>query len=119
MALSIYHNPRCSKSRKTLELIENNGENVTVIRYLENPPSAARLLEIAALLGVAVADLLRTGEATYKSATDLPSLDDDSALAAWLANHPIVLQRPIVVDDAKARAVVGRPPENVTMLLNP
>lgn len=118
MALTIYHNPRCSKSRKTLELIENAGEVVSVVRYLDEPPAAERLLEIAVMLGMPVSAMLRTGEATYKEAGDVPPLDDDSALAAWLARHPIVIERPIVVDDTAEKAVIGRPPENVTTLFS-
>ena len=116
MALTIYHNPRCSKSRKTLELIENAKEPVTVVRYLDEPPSAARLLELADMLGIRVSAMLRTGEAAYKEAGDVPALDDDAGLAAWLARHPIVIERPIVVDDSKRKAVIGRPPENVAAL---
>ena len=118
MALTLYHNPRCSKSRKTLQIIENNNENVDVVRYLENPPSAEQLLSIAGMLGVPVADLLRTGEATFKDAHDLPELADDAALAAWLGRNPIVIERPIVVDPAAGKAVIGRPPENVLALLD-
>ncbi len=118
MALSIYHNPRCSKSRKTLELIESKGKQATIIRYLDDPPSPEQILSIAGWLGVPVANLLRTGEATFKEADDVPDLKDDAALAAWLATHPIVIERPIVVDEAAGKAVIGRPPENVLALLD-
>ena len=118
MSLTIYHNPRCSKSRKTLELIESNDEEVTIVRYLDAPPSSERLLTIAGWLGVPVAALLRKGEAAFKEADDLPELTDDAALASWLASHPIVIERPIVVDDAAGRAVIGRPPENVLTLID-
>lgn len=119
MALTIYHNPRCSKSRKTLELIEKSGALPTIVKYLEDPPPVERLLAIADMLGVPVASLLRRGEATFKDACDIPALDDDQALAAWLVRHPIVIERPIVVDDSARRAVIGRPPENVAALLDP
>lgn len=115
--LTIYHNPRCSKSRQTLELINEYGIEPTVVRYLEDTPAADRILQLAALLNVPVADLLRRGEDDFKNATDLPDLEDDHALAQWIAQHPKTLQRPIVVDDASARAVIGRPPENVHELL--
>lgn len=115
MSLTIYHNPRCSKSRKTLEIIESAGVEPTVVRYLEDTPSAEEIVAVANKLGLNVADLLRRGESTFKEATDLPDLSDNSALAAWLAAHPIVLERPIVV--AGDRAVIGRPPENVNELL--
>jgi len=117
MSIIIYHNPRCSKSRKTLQLLEEAGVSPRVVEYLSAPPSAATTLKHAALLGVPVAGLLRRGEADFKDATDLPDLDDDAALAEWLETHPKVIERPIVVDEANNRAVVGRPPENVLELI--
>jgi len=116
MELTIYHNPRCSKSRKTLELIGENGHEPTVVDYLATPPDADTILDLATRIGVPVAELMRTGEADYKNATDLPPTGDDAALAAWLSRHPIVLERPIVTDGS--RAIVGRPPENVLTLLD-
>lgn len=117
MPVTIYHNPRCSKSRKTLEIIEKSGVEPTVVSYLEDPPTADEILVLAGRLGVSVADLVRRGEREFKEADDLPKLGDDPALAAWLADHPIVLERPIVVDTATGKAVIGRPPENVEALL--
>lgn len=117
MALTIYHNPRCSKSRKTLEIIQAAGIAPTIVPYLQQAPDAAEILAIAARLGSPVADLLRRGESVVKEATDLPGLDDDAALATWIAAHPIALQRPIVVDPDSGRAVLGRPPESVKALL--
>jgi len=118
MSLEIYHNPRCSKSRKTLEIIQDAGVEPTIVLYLDNTPGAAEILDIAGKLGKSVADLLRRGESTFKEAADLPDLGDDAALAAWIEAHPIVLERPIVVDTASGKAVVGRPPENVSELLS-
>jgi arsenate reductase len=117
MTITIYHNPRCSKSRKTLELIENAGVTPKVVRYLDEPPAADRICALAAAIGVPVAGLLRRNEDDFRNAGDLPDLGDDAALAAWLARHPRVLQRPIVIDDASGAAILGRPPENVTELL--
>lgn len=117
MAITIFHNPRCSKSRKTLELIRNAGIEPEIRLYLENTPTADEITGIAARLGLQVADLLRRGEPEFKQATDLPDLGDDDALAAWVTAHPIVLERPIVLDDNSGNAVVGRPPENVRALL--
>lgn len=117
MALTIYHHPRCSKSRKTLQIINDAGIEPVIIHYLEDTPDAATIQGIATMLGLAVADLLRKGERAFTEATDLPDLHDDAALAAWLVAHPIVLERPIVVDMASGKAVVGRPPENVQQLL--
>ena len=115
--LTIYHNPRCSKSRKTLEIIRDSGVDPDIVEYLQEPPDASRIQQIAGLLDVTVADLLRRGEDDFKSSSDLPDLDDDSAVARWIEQHPKTLQRPIVVDDEHGRAVVGRPPENVQALL--
>ena len=117
MSLTIYHNPQCSKSRKTLEIIENAGVTPTIIEYLADAPTAERILHLATLLEMTVLDLLRRNEVDFKDATDLPDLRDDAALAAWVASNPRVLERPIVVDDEANKAVVGRPPENVSELL--
>ena len=118
MSITIYHNPRCSKSRKTLELIESRGVEPKVINYLDSPPGASTLLRIAAQLNLPLAELLRRNEAEFKDAGDLVPLADEQALAAWLHENPKVLQRPIVVDEQSGRAVVGRPPENVLALLD-
>jgi arsenate reductase len=115
--LTIYHNPRCSKSRKTLELIQESGVELTIVEYLTETPDADRILRMAHLLDVPVADLLRRGEDEFKNATDLPDLADNAALAAWIESSPKTLERPIVVDDENDRAVVGRPPENVLELM--
>lgn len=117
MSLRIYHNPRCSKSRKTLEIIKESGVEPGIVLYLEDTPAAAEILDLAERLGKSVADLLRRGESAFKEATDLPDLSNDAALAAWVEAHPIVLERPIVVDTASGKAVIGRPPENVRELL--
>ncbi len=117
MPVTIYHNPRCSKSRQTLELIGASGVTNTVILYLQDSPDAATILELAGKLGLSVADLLRRGESEFKEAGDLPDLADDARLAEWLAKHPVVLERPIVVNDESGAAVIGRPPENVSKVL--
>lgn len=115
--LTIYHNPRCSKSRKTLEIIQENGVQPRIVEYLKQPPNAEEIARLAGLLNLSVAELLRRGEEEFKQATDLPEFDDDAALAGWVAIHPKTLERPIVVDDEQERAVIGRPPENVMELL--
>lgn len=117
MSITIYHNPRCSKSRKTLELLEQAGVTPTIVEYLKTPPGAATTLRLASLVGIPVAGLLRRGEDEFRQADDLPDLDDDAALAAWLEAHPKVIERPIVVDEENDRAVIGRPPENVLELV--
>jgi len=117
MALTIYHNPRCSTSRKTLEIINDEGVEPAIVHYLDETPDAAAIQSIAGMLDVAVAALLRKGESVFKEATDLPDLNDNAELAIWIAAHPIALERPIVVDAKAGKAIIGRPPENVHELL--
>lgn len=113
--LTLYHNPRCSKSRGALELLEQRGLNPTVVRYLETPPTAAELQQILTRLGIGPRQLLRSGEEEYK-ALDLanPTLTDADIIAAMVA-HPKLIERPIlVVGDV---AVIARPPEKVLEIL--
>jgi arsenate reductase len=116
MRVRIYHNPRCSKSRQTLALLNQRDLDVEVIEYLKEPPDAGTLLDLADRLGVSLHELLRAGEDDYKSNRDSVDAMTDPALAAWLSAHPKVIQRPIVVSDKGAR--VGRPPEAVLDLLD-
>lgn len=117
MNITIYHNPGCSKSQKTLELIESLGIEPKIVEYLQQPPDAETLLRLAAALDVPLAELMRKSEEDFKGAADSLALDDDAALAIWLHDHPRVLQRPIVVDEDGQRAIVGRPPENVLEII--
>lgn len=113
--LTLYHNPRCSKSRGALELLEERGLAPTVVRYLETPPDAATLQALLAKLGIGARQLLRTGEDEYKS-LDLanPALSDAQLIAA-MVEHPKLIERPILV--AGDKAVIGRPPEKVLEIL--
>lgn len=114
--LTLYHNPRCSKSRSALELLEARGLNPTVIRYLETPPSAAELKKILARLGISPRQLLRSGEDEYKTLNLAdPALTDEAIIDAMVA-HPRLIERPILV--AGNAAVIGRPPEKVLELLS-
>ncbi|KPK10685.1 MAG: arsenate reductase [Acidithiobacillales bacterium SG8_45] len=113
--VTIYHNPRCSKSRQTLALIQEKGIEPEVIEYLKNPPSAAELERILGLLDLSPRELLRKKEAEYQEAgLDADNLDDSAVIDAMVA-HPKLIERPIVVVDGKA--AVGRPPENVEKIL--
>ncbi len=116
MSITIYHNPRCSKSRKTLEIIREHGHEPDIVEYLKTPPSADEILALREKLGIPLKGMLRLKEAEYREADDLPQTDDDAGMAAWLSSHIGVLERPIVVSD-DGRAVIGRPPENVLELL--
>ncbi|MBI3197884.1 MAG: arsenate reductase (glutaredoxin) [Rhodospirillales bacterium] len=115
MTITIWHNPRCSKSRQTLELMRKNGVEPAVREYLKEPPSKAEVEKLIDLVGGDPRDLIRDGEPQFKalgkSKTDLGKADIAKAIAA----NPILLQRPIVV--AGSRAAIGRPPEAVLPLL--
>ncbi|WP_460418361.1 arsenate reductase (glutaredoxin) [Pseudomonas sp. microsymbiont 2] len=113
--LTLYHNPRCSKSRGALELLEARGLAPTIVRYLETPPDAATLEQLLGKLGIGARQLLRTGEDEYK-ALDLanPALSDAQLIKA-MVEHPKLIERPILV--AGSKAVVGRPPEKVLEIL--
>lgn len=116
MKLTIYHNPGCSKSRGTLALIRERGIEPHIVNYLEEMPDADTLLRLAESLATDVSALMRQSESDYRDATDRPA-GDEMALAEWLHRHPRVLQRPVVVDEERGRAVIGRPPENVLDLI--
>ena len=111
----IYHNPRCSKSRQTLALLEEKGIAPDVILYLETPPTADELAGLLKKLGISARELLRKGEDEYKAM----GLDDenlaDTDLVAAMVKHPKLIERPIVVKGRQA--VLGRPPENVLELV--
>ena len=110
---TIYHNPRCSKSRQTLAILRDRGIEPEVIEYLAAPPSTEELKDILSMLGMAPRQLLRKKEAAAAGLDD-PALDDEALIAAMVAN-PIVIERPIVV--AGGKAALGRPPECVIDIL--
>lgn len=111
----IYHNPRCSKSRETLQIIEDSNVTAEIIDYLENPPSANDLRRIVDLLGIPARELMRTSEPAYKEAElDDDSLSDDEIIDA-ICEYPALLQRPIVISGNKA--IIGRPPSRVLEII--
>ena len=112
MSVTIYHNPRCSKSRQTLQLLQDNGIEPTIVEYLETPPSSAELTEILAKMDKEPRDILRKKEAQEEGIDT--SLDGEALIEA-LAAHPRALERPIVVNGDKA--AMGRPPESVLDIL--
>jgi arsenate reductase (glutaredoxin) len=113
MSVTIYHNPRCNKSRQTLALLEARGVSPRVIEYLKTPPTRAELKRLLKLLGLAPRQLLRIKEAK-EAGLDKPGLSDEQIIAG-MAKHPIVIERPIVVKGE--RAILGRPPEAVLKIL--
>lgn len=113
--VKIYHNPRCSKSRQTLALIEGKGIEPEIILYLDNPPSKAGLKRLIKMLGIEAADLVRRKEQSFKDAgLSIPGSSAEELIAAMI-KFPKLIERPIVVVDDKA--VLGRPPENVLSIL--
>lgn len=113
--VTIYHNPRCSKSRQTLQILQDKGIQPTLVEYLETPPDAAELNRILELLGMEPRDLMRKKESEYKDAgLDDPSLSRDELIAA-MVTHPKLIERPIVL--ANGKAALGRPPEKVVEIL--
>jgi arsenate reductase (glutaredoxin) len=113
MSITIYHNPRCGKSRQTLALLRERGIEPKIVEYLATPPSEAELKRLLAMLGLAPRQLLRAKEA--KEAGIDPAKLSDAALIAAMVKHPIVIERPIVVHGTKA--ALGRPPEAVVAIL--
>lgn len=118
--ITIFHNPRCSKSRQTLALLEEKGIEPDVVRYLETPPDAAQLRDLLAKLGLTARELMRTKEDEYRElGLNDPALSEDQLIEDQLIEamvaHPKLIERPIVVRGDKA--VLGRPPESVLTLL--
>ncbi|HIG78654.1 MAG TPA: arsenate reductase (glutaredoxin) [Cycloclasticus sp.] len=115
MSIKIYHNPRCSKSRQTLQLLEEKGVQPKVIEYLKVAPSQAELASVLSLLALSPRELMRKGEAVYKKlGLSDASLTDEQLIGAMIEN-PILIERPIVL--ANGKAAIGRPPENVLDIL--
>ena len=115
MTLKIFHNPRCSKSRQTLTILEDNGVDFDIIEYLKESPNKETLLQIINLLDIKPRDLIRKGETVYKEKLlNSENLTDDD-LVQFMVDNPILIERPIVYNDN--RAIIGRPPENVLIFL--
>ncbi len=111
--MKIYHNPRCSKSRETLKLIEDSGANVEIIEYLKTPLKKAELESLVKALGITATELVRKKEKIIKE-EGIDISTDAKAISAMI-KHPTLIERPIVVKGKKA--VLGRPPENVKTFL--
>lgn len=113
--LTIYHNPRCSKSRQTLELLQDKGIEHKVFEYLKEPMNKSQLEDLFKALDKKAKDVLRTKEEEYKALSI--NLDDDSQVIEAIISHPKILERPIVIS-SDGKAAIGRPPENVLALLD-
>lgn len=115
MSVVIYHNPRCSKSREALALLESKGIAPKIVEYLKTPPSASELKAILTKLGMAPRELMRRKEPTYAALKlDNAKLGDDALIKAMVEN-PVLIERPIVVKGTKA--ALGRPPETVLKIV--
>ncbi|MBT8433722.1 MAG: arsenate reductase (glutaredoxin) [Gammaproteobacteria bacterium] len=113
--LVMYHNPNCSKSRETLQILEDNHMSPQIIEYLEQPPTVQELKDVIKLLGISVRELVRTTEPVYRDAKlDDDTLTDEEIIAA-ICKFPALLQRPIVISGDKA--VIGRPPARVLEII--
>jgi arsenate reductase (glutaredoxin) len=115
MSVTIYHNPKCSKSCQTLELLGTKGITPNIIEYIKNPPTVEKLKEILSQLGIAPRDLMRKKENTYKELELGNSSLSDKYLIDFMVEHPILIERPIVI--ANGKATIGRPPEQVLDIL--
>ena len=115
MTVTIWHNPRCSKSRQTLALLRERGMEPEIVEYLKTPPAAGELEAVLDMLGIEPRDLMRRKEAAYREAgLDDPALGRDHLVEAMVA-HPVLIERPVVLSGG--RAALGRPPENVLAIL--
>lgn len=111
---TLYHNPRCSKSREALQLLEAKGETLEIVRYLENPPSFQELKQVIELLGINPIDLVRKQEDIWKEKYKDIKLTDEEVITVMVEN-PKLIERPIAINGTKA--VIGRPPEKVLTVL--
>jgi len=116
MSMTLYHNPRCSKSRQALALLQERGVEPDVVRYLENPLTAEALQTLLQQLDMGPRELLRTGEKIYKELNLREEGLSEQALINAIAEHPILMERPVLVSGN--RAVIGRPPERVLELID-
>lgn len=115
MTVKIYHNPRCSKSRQTLELLHSKGLQPEIIEYLKKPLSIKELEHLVTALGVPASEILRKTEKLYKELAIEENTLSEMHILELLHTHPILMQRPIVLIDKQAK--IGRPPENVLEIL--
>lgn len=115
MKATIYHNPRCSKSRQTLALLEEKGIELDIIEYLKTPPDQQTLTDILKKLDMAPLDLMRKGESIFKELKLDANTGDDKSLVDAMVENPILIERPIVI--ANGKATIGRPPESVLDIL--
>jgi len=115
MTITLYHNPRCGKSRQTLQLLTGKGITPTIVEYLKTPPTFEELERILGLLGLEPRELMRKGEVVYKELGLADTALDRKALIQAMVDNPILIERPIVI--ANGKAAIGRPPEKALEIL--
>ena len=113
--ITIYHNPRCSKSRKTLQLLRDNSIEPNIIEYLKCPLKKREIKNIAGMLGLRPKEFIRKNESDFKDNNLGKFIDNDEKIIEAMVSHPKIIERPIVITDTIA--VIGRPPENVLEVL--
>ncbi len=113
--VTLYHNPRCAKSREALTLLQAHTQKINVVLYLENPPTAKALKELLAILNINARQLLRKSEDTYKELNLADEKLSEAALIKAMVSNPKLIERPIAINGNKA--IIGRPPENVLSIL--
>ncbi len=114
MSIVVWHNPRCSKSRAGVKYLEEKGVDFSIVKYLDTPPSAEEIRAVLGKLGIPARELMRTKEAIYKT-LNLKEVHDASALIAAMAEHPKLIERPVVIHGDKA--VIARPAERIETIL--
>ena len=113
--VTIWHNPRCGKSRDGVKLLKEKGVEAEVVKYLDTPPTKKELKDVLKMLGISARELMRTKEAVYKELNLKEETDEDKLIEAMVAN-PKLIERPVVIKDGKA--AIGRPIENIIDLLD-
>lgn len=113
--VTIWHNPRCGKSRDGVKLLEEKGVEAEVVKYLETPPTKEELQQVLKMLGISARELMRTKEAIYKE-LDLKNENDEAKLIEAMVQNPKLIERPVVIKDGKA--AIGRPLENIEAILD-
>jgi len=112
--ITIWHNPKCSKSRNAATLLEERGIEAEVVKYLDTPPSQEEIKAVLTMLGISARELMRTKEAIYKE-LDLKNVADEEKLIKAMAEHPKLIERPVVIKNGKA--AIGRPIEKIIELI--
>jgi len=113
--VTIWHNPRCGKSRDAAKLLDEKGIDAEVVKYLDTPPSKEELVQVLKMLGISARELMRTKEAIYKELNLKEETNEDKLIEAMVAN-PKLIERPVVIKDGKA--AIGRPLENIEAILD-